>query len=215
MKPTMDNSLCDISRLKLCLERHARGDAAAREQLLHAACDRLRRLTRKMLRDFPEVHRWEETDDVWQNASLRLWRSLEHVQPVDARHFLRLAALQIRRELIDLARRHRSRVGMGDAYDVHFTREPDRRPAEHDGLAELTLEPCRLAEWHEFHSRVEALPNEDRETFDLLWYHGMTQEEAAEVLQVSVRTIRRRWRSARLRLHEALGADSADASGSY
>jgi RNA polymerase sigma-70 factor (ECF subfamily) len=161
-----------------------------------------------MLRDFPEVHRWEQTDDVWQNASLRLWRALEHVQPVDARHFLRLAALQIRRELIDLARRHRGREGIGAAHATQFALERDGHPAECGGLAELTLEPCRLAEWQEFHARVEDLPDEDREVFDLLWYHGLTQEEAATVLQVSVRTIKRRWRSARLRLHDAFGEET-------
>jgi RNA polymerase sigma-70 factor (ECF subfamily) len=201
----MENTLCDISQLQQCLERHARGDATAREQLLHAACDRLLRLTRKMLRDFPEVRRWEQTDDVWQNASLRLWRALEQVQPVDARHFLRLAALQIRRELIDLARRHSGRDGNGAAHVSHLAAIGEGHPGDHADRAELTLEPRRLAQWQEFHACVDQLPDEEREAFDLLWYHGMSQEEAAAVLEVSVRTIKRRWRSARLRLHEALG----------
>jgi RNA polymerase sigma-70 factor (ECF subfamily) len=168
----------------------------------------LLRLTRKMLRNFPEVRRWEQTDDVWQNASLRLWRSLEQVQLVDARHFLRLAALQIRRELIDLTRRHCGREGIGAAHETHFpATERDGRPADRCDRAELTLEPQRLAQWQEFHTRVDQLPEEERETFDLLWYHGMSQEEAAAMLDVSVRTVKRRWRSARLRLHEVLGEE--------
>ena len=42
-----------------------------------------------------------------------------------------------------------------------------------------------------------AFPAEEREVFGLLWYDGLTQEEAAAVLETSVRTIKRRWQSAR------------------
>ncbi len=65
-------------------------------------------------------------------------------------------------------------------------------------------EPSSLAEWSEFHEAVERLPEEEREAFDLLWYQGLSQPEAAELLGVSPRTIKRRWRSARLLLHDAL-----------
>ena len=37
-----------------------------------------------------------------------------------------------------------------------------------------------------------------------LYYGGLTQEEAARVLGISVRTLKRRWHSARLTLYEAL-----------
>ena len=47
------------------------GDASAREALLACAAERLTRLTHKMLKDYRGVHRWEETDDVLQNATLR------------------------------------------------------------------------------------------------------------------------------------------------
>ncbi len=55
------------------------------------------------------------------------------------------------------------------------------------------------------HEQVERLPPEEREVFDLCWYHDLTQEEAAAALGVSVRTIKRRWLRARLRLQELLG----------
>ena len=47
----------------------------------------------------------------------------------------------------------------------------------------------------------------EREVFDLLWYHGLTQDEAAALIGVSVRTVKSRWRSARLRIAEALGGE--------
>jgi hypothetical protein len=53
-------------------------------------------------------------------------------------------------------------------------------------------------------------PMEEREVFDLLWYHALTQAEAAELLQVTDRTVKRRWRSARLRLHRALRRESPE-----
>src|SRR5437764_1134251 len=62
----------------------------------------------------------------------------------------------------------------------------------------------RLAIWSEFHQRVDALPEEEREVFDLLWYQGLTQPNAAAVLGISEATLKRRWLAARQRLHKAL-----------
>jgi RNA polymerase sigma factor (sigma-70 family) len=44
------------------------------------------------------------------------------------------------------------------------------------------------------------LPEEERSVFDLLYYHDLSQAEAAELLGVSVPTIKRRWAAARMRL---------------
>ena len=56
------------AQLQLYLERMQAGDAAAREVLFRHACGRLERLTHKMLHGFPGVRRWEQADDVLQNA---------------------------------------------------------------------------------------------------------------------------------------------------
>ena len=50
-------------------------------ELIAKATDRLLRLTRKMLRNYPHLRRWEQTDDVFQRAAMRLYRSLGEVQP--------------------------------------------------------------------------------------------------------------------------------------
>jgi RNA polymerase sigma factor (sigma-70 family) len=52
---------------------------------------------------------------------------------------------------------------------------------------------------------VQRLPQTEREVFDLLWYEGLTQAEAALVLGVTERTIKNRWRSAKLGLQRLLG----------
>lgn len=41
-----------------------------------------------------------------------------------------------------------------------------------------------------------------RETFNLIYYGGLTQEQAAEALVVAVLTAKRRWRDARLALSD-------------
>jgi hypothetical protein len=44
-----------------------------------------------MLRNYPHLKRWEQTDDVFQRAALRLYRSLGEVQPASPREFFGLA----------------------------------------------------------------------------------------------------------------------------
>ena len=49
------------------------------------------------------------------------------------------------------------------------------------------------------------LPDAEREVFDLLWYEGLTQVEAANVLGVTERTIKNRWRNAKLETSAVVG----------
>jgi len=98
------------------------GDAEARSKLLNHACERLRFLTSKMLRvDFPGVQRWEQTNDVLQNSLIRLHRALLDVTPKSPRHFWNLAALQIRRELLDLAHHYLGPQGQGARHHTDGT----------------------------------------------------------------------------------------------
>ena len=135
-------------------------------------------------------------------AITRLHRALESVQPESPRHFYNLAATQIRRVLIDLSRRYCGPQGLGRHHDtVAVNPDGDARPKYEQ--SDTTGEPGSLAEWTEFHEQVEALPEEEREVFNLLWYEQMGQEEAAEVLGVTARTVRRRWQDARYQLQKA------------
>ena len=61
--------------------------------------------------------------------------------------------------------------------------------------------------WCRFHEAVEQLAAEEREVMGLVFYHGWTQPQIAELFQVDERTIRRRWRSACLQLHGLIGAE--------
>lgn len=188
------------TKLQNLIDLATKGDTAAHDALLDHACDRLLKLTRKMLRGYPQLRRWEQTDDVCQNAMLRLHRALEQVELESVRHFFNLAAVQIRRELLDLAKHHFGPQGRGAN---HHT---DGQPADDDGgsIHASPQEPTSLEDWSEFHGQVEALPDEEQEVFNLIWYDGLTQPEAAQALDISLRTVKRRWQSARLLLFEAL-----------
>jgi RNA polymerase sigma factor (sigma-70 family) len=185
------------------IQRLGAGDGAAHEAILACSRDRLAALTHQMLKGYPGVARWEATDDVLQNAMLRLDRALRAVPPRTTLDFLRLASTQIRRELIDLARRYAGPEGLGAN---HESRDigGDRLP-EGAGPSSDTHDPERLATWSEFHEAIDRLDADQGELFDLLWYQGLTQPEAAAVLGCSERTVHRRWVAARLRLAEALG----------
>ena len=150
---------------------------------------------RKMLRGFPNVRSQDETCDVLQNSTFRLLHTLRRVLPESTRHLLNLAAVYIRRELLDLARAYASRrqmnqVATAEKSDAGFSQIPDSASDSSDDL-EL---------WCRFHEMVEQLPALEREVVSLRFYHGWTQLEMAELFQVDERTIRTRWQ-----LHRLLG----------
>jgi RNA polymerase sigma-70 factor (ECF subfamily) len=208
----MPQSAGHTTQLVGLLDLMRAGDQTARQRLIEHACERLRGLARKMLRRFPKVHRWEETDDVFTAAIAKLHHALETVQPESPRHFYNLAASQIRRVLLDLARRYYGPEGLGSHHDTAAGGDEQDLPPRYE-KADTTGEPASLAEWTEFHEQVEALPEEEREVFNLIWYEQMTHEEAAAVLDVTTRTVRRRWQAARYRLTKArLGESLPDES---
>jgi RNA polymerase sigma factor (sigma-70 family) len=191
----------DTVVLNALLARAQAGDSAARDDLIRRCSRRLELLTRKMLRDFPAVRRWEETGDVFQNAAVRLVRALNAVTPTSTREFFGLAAEQIRRELVDLARHYRGPEGLGR--NLANAPTPDLSgPAAFDPPAPSVDD---LDRWTIFHEAVHRLPAEEREVFMLTFYHGWKQADIAAMFQVDERTIRRRWQAAAVRLGEQLG----------
>ena len=73
-----------------------------------------------------------------------------------------------------------------------------------ESAAWLSHEPAALAEWCELHRHIRELPDEEREIVGLLFYQGLSQAEAAVILDVTVRTVQRRWQAALLKLHQVL-----------
>jgi RNA polymerase sigma-70 factor (ECF subfamily) len=198
----MPDSSLHTTQLRRWVERIRAGDFTAREEMLRATYDRLERLARKMLRRYPTVDRWEETGDLLHNAVLRLLRALREVEPTSVRDFFGLAAEQMRRELLDLARHHLTRQMRGPSYAMGTggsdsgTGVPEPADAAED--------PDELEKWCAFHEAVERLPVEEREVVGLIYYHGWTQMETAEHLHLSKRSVQRHWSAAMLKIHAVL-----------
>jgi DNA-directed RNA polymerase specialized sigma24 family protein len=134
-----------------------------------------------------------------------LHRALQTVTPESELHFYRLSALQIRYVLLDLAQRYSSCSGLTASYETGF-----------EGIQRQSPDPCSrgtefvavtLDEWGRFHQLAGNLPQEHRDLFDLLWYQGLNQGEAARLLGVTLRTVQRRWHATRLIFMRRLDRD--------
>jgi len=181
----MTDPTLHTTQLQGWLGRIQAGDQTARNELVQAIQGRLEQLARRMLRRYPTVARWAETGDVFQGAVMRLLRALETVSPASTRDFLNLAAALVRRELIDLARHFQGRAG--SVSDRSRASGPPETQADPD------TNPADLESWTALHEAVEHLPVELREAFSLTFYHGWTQQQIAELFDVTVGTVRRRW----------------------
>jgi len=109
----------------------------------------------------------------------RLLKALREARPATVREFLSLAAQHTRWELNDLARRLDQQPQAMAAVDGLL-------PAPTGGDSVLTPDGRRMLD------AIDELPAEEREVFDLVRIQGMTYGEAADVLGVSAKTVKRR-----------------------
>jgi RNA polymerase sigma factor (sigma-70 family) len=196
MVPIMSDRPDDTARL---VARLRAGDSKATGLLLAQTCNRLRACTHQMLKGFACVRRFEDTDDVLQQALIKLCKALAKRRPENTTHFYNLASMQIRRRLIELARRHRGPLGIGANH------HSDPCGGLIQAVADPVGEPTNLDWWVAFHKAAKKLPKELRVVFHLIYYQGLTQEAAALELGKPIRTVRRRWQEARLKIAELLG----------
>jgi len=171
--------------LQALIERIRRGDREARRDLLAHACDRLRRLTARVFNEsFPALRNRHELDSVVHETWLRLVQALEKTEPPTVADFFRLAAHKVRQVLLDMAARQRrlaSREALGFSDVTH--------PAM--GAAQQTYDPGRLAQWTEFHEKVEALTEDERAVFEMHYYLELPQAQVAELLEMHPRKVSR------------------------
>ena len=187
----------DADRLAICLERLASGDKSARDEILELCQQRLRVLSRRLLGGFAKVRRWDNTDDVAQNAAIRLHRALGETVPDSPRGLMALMSVQIQRELIDLARKHSGPHSWAANHDTNAGVKDGACRVEEASDAEQRDEAVPIERWEEFHAAIEGLPGDLREVFRMVWYLGLDRESAAKALGCSVRTLGRMWAEAR------------------
>lgn len=195
----------DSVNLQHYIDRWRSGDRAAADSLLRATGARLEKLARRMTRSFPNVRGQADTGDVLQNSLIRLLRTLLTLRPSTTRDFFNLAAVHIRRELLDLARRCKGKAWV--ALDISDDSDRPTAPRAEPVVSAVTAD---FELWVRFHEAVDELPVEEREVVGLVFYHGWTQVRIASLFNVDERTIRRRWSSACERLRELVGNDILD-----
>jgi RNA polymerase sigma factor (sigma-70 family) len=204
-------AISSTAELQAWIDRLNAGDQTARDELIRHACARLRLLVGKMMQKYDRLQRWVDIDDILQSAIVRLLRAMGSTPVNSVQDFFSLAALQIRRELIDLCRHYFGPHGVGANHEsarVDGSPQGDWRPlVEPAGTDENQQE---LAFWKDFHLLIERLPAGERCVFDLVWYHGMTQTEASMILGLSEAKVKRLWVAARDQLKTSLGGRLPD-----
>jgi RNA polymerase sigma factor (sigma-70 family) len=200
----MDTDDTISAALAECLQRLERGDLSARDQILEVCSNRLRALAHRMLGRYPGVRRWEDTDDVFQNAAMRLHRALGAMQFDTPRCVMALAATQLHRELIDLARRHAGPASYAANHGTNVLPHAAADEGPDRYIDQSPVNDTNLDRWTLFHEAIANLPEDNREVFHLVWYLGADQKTIATLLDCSERTVKYRWRAAREAVRAAL-----------
>jgi RNA polymerase sigma-70 factor (ECF subfamily) len=164
--------------------------------LLDRAVRRLHQLCASLLyRSYPRLTRPPvnlQADELLGAVVERLLKALRAARPATARQFFALACRHMRWELNDMARRLDEQPAAVELRD-----ESVPAPASSD--SGLTPGGRRIL------AAIEGLPEGEREAFDLVRIQGMSQAEAAQVLEVSVMTVNRRLNRGLQLLAAALG----------
>jgi len=180
----MDETL--LSELEAAIQS---GTAAA--QVITLCLARMQPYARRMLQRHAGLRRHYDADDLLQSAAIRMHRVLQRNIIESPRHALALAMIQVKREFIDVLRSH--------------TASPQRNVGDRD-LDKAAVHDLGLQAWEEFHAAVNGLPKPQRDAVHALWYRGLSQEDAAKLLGITDRTLRRHWTAARKSLSRRLNA---------
>ncbi|HSE97843.1 MAG TPA: sigma-70 family RNA polymerase sigma factor [Blastocatellia bacterium] len=178
----------EVTRL---LIEWSKGDQAALEELIPLVYDELRRLAGRYMRRESRDHTLQ-TSALVNEAYLRLIDQ-RSVQWQNRAHFFGVAAQLMRRILVDHAR-SRSRAKRGGGAQVVSLVEQAAMSQEVAEVIALDMALNNLAE----------LDPRKGQIVEMKFFGGLTNEEVAEVLKVTTRTVEREWRKAKAWLHRAM-----------
>ena len=174
------------------------GKKEAMHQLLPLVYDELHRLARSYFRRERGEHTLQPTALVHE-AYIRM---VDQKSPMDSRgHFLAVAATQMRRILLDYARKNRAERRGGNCPKVML--EDTMAVGEQRPLDMIALDIAL--------TKLALLDPEQSKLVELRFFGGLSVEETAEVLGVSTATVKRSWSSARAFLHREMTGGNGDA----
>jgi len=163
------------------LARAKSGDAIAQDQLLTIVYQDLRRMAAKYMRGERNDHTLQPTALVHEMYMRAFQRDDSGWN--DRSHFFKSAATEMRHILTDHARKRGS---------VKHGGEVARMPLN-EALEGVSGEPEQVLALDSAIERLKKTKPEAAEVVDLLCFGGLTQDEAADILNCNVRTIKRRW----------------------
>lgn len=176
------------------------GDKQSLEQVVSVLYDELRVIAHRQLmrtRPYNGSDRTLVTTALVNEAYLRLVDQRQ-ATPSDRTHFLALAAVAMRHVLIDRARAQAAeRRGGGQAV---VTLD--------DAVADTERSPQRLLEIDDALDRLAAVSPRLARVVECRFYGGLSEEEIADALSVTVRTVQRDWVKARALLRRALSDEA-------
>lgn len=180
----------DLTRV---LEAIQQGDVRAGEELLPLVYAELRQLARaKMAREQPG-HTLQPTALVHE-----AWMRLGDARFENRAHFFGAAAEAMRRILVERARRHHREKRGGGAEHLNVDDVEIAAPAAND---------AELLAVHEALDKLAADDPRRAELVKLRYFGGLSFEETAGVLGISVPTAHRDWAYARAWLHQEIGRE--------
>lgn len=168
------------------------GEEGADEQLVPLVYEELHRLAKRYMRKERSGHTLQ-TSALVNEAYLRLVGAKE-VRWQNRAHFFAVSARMMRRILVDLARAKHDLKRGGGAIQVSLE----------EALAVSPEPSAELVALDEALTRLARLHPRQAEVVEMRYFGGLTEEEVAEVLKVSLRTVQQDWRLARLWLYRDL-----------
>ena len=164
--------------------------------LLERSAQRLQMLSANLLyRSYPRLARPPlnlQQDELLSAVVERLLKALRSVRPGNVRQFFALANQHMRWELNDLARRLDEQPRLVELVD-----------AAAESTASTVAGPGPAM--RRMLAAIDGLPEDEREVFSLVRVQGMSHGEAADVLDVSPKTVQRRLNRGLLLLMDTLG----------
>lgn len=172
------------------IERWGRGDDSVREALFRHLSPLLQRVARQQLQRHGRLLSLESTD-LANETSLKLIKLT--TRPENRVHLIRLMAKMMRMACIDLARERQASKRRGQRVSLSF-------------LDYETEQPVDLMELDQALTALEQKDGVAAHVTELRFFGGLSEQETADLLQVSRATVTRKWKLARLFLARSLSA---------
>ena len=182
----------EITRLLIKLRD---GSADARAALFEAVYPELRRRAARYLRTERPGHTLQATALV-NEAYMELMGQAKAGDWKDRSHFFAVAAQAMRRILVDYARNRKAAKRDGGKVRVEFTDVLAVSEQRLDEVLAIDEALTRLAGWDARQCQI----------VEMRFFAGLTEEEIAEALGITARTVKRDWKVAKAWLHGELTA---------